>query len=1202
MLVHTPSVFDQSQPPTSVFHIATKSPPSNFTFQTVPEVAGPWGLNRSPPHHFFLRLRDFPPNLQDMLIVASTASADIGVFTRTKVSLAPGAPVEVFTMTEMADDSRRAQLPMNMSLTDTSPIGFALDLSSKEKVMKPIPSDEIDESSTPLPALMVLNNEGVLASWWIVYTDSVRQGTIYSGLILNRNASATAPAVAPAQIAQQGFPAQSQPAFGAPTSTGGFGTPSSLAPRPSAWVSSPAVTQPAFGNTSTPTFGGPSVLGATSTPAFGSSGFAAPKSSPWAKPAASSTVPLGPSGGFASFASKPTGFAAVAASSQSSVFGGNVSPAPQSSIFTTPINASQQSVFGSKTATAPQNSVFGTSGRPSLQNVFGNASNSIAPQTSVFGTPNQPQQSIFGANPSSSTQMTTAGPFGNRTNNFKLESSFKPDQFSSNETEKPSTAASSSFFGSNFGSILTDNAKSMASPTNDSEMDSTEDAIKSADPAPLSSSALISEPGATLKAPTTGGLFSGSSSSSTPASKPSFDGLFGQPSPINPTQSTQPPSTHFGFGGGVKEAPKASFGFGDLNTASMNISKPALSSANTLKDLSSPKIKEESSSTKVIGDIPEAPLPPDTYSKTSYQAGDTSVSSMESNASIPPEPPKTFTADMIPPSDVPGGPEDEEESDFLESGEDEGSEPLTDDEGSGEDVTKDQSPVSDTIQISGITPESSFGGLKAGQSPENPFNRVDKQPRSLFGEVGTTAPVLPPPNLRASPRSPSPIRSAIPGLMLRSERPDPSRSVSAPNAASRLLGSHRISDKQAAPAVPSQSTYTISVEERKAEEMARATAKERQEAIEARSLIDEDDLRLQKYLSTGLNPTKTLSEFNSHSEPTSQSSLDSIPDQVEAVYRDINSMIDSLGLNARSLKEFTIGNENYVKVARRTREDLDSQFEDHEEGWCLVEIEQLSRVVEEDLTQDLQNGCIKDMDTKLEVCHNLQKDLGRLHAKYQDIEKLIAFHHDPDQVAVARAQPLSAEQAAQQHDLRRDFTNFQRLLSEAEEGLFTLKAKIVAKATTNSTSNSAGPTIEAVTRTILKMTSIAEKKSGDIDVLEGQMRKLRFSSTASIGSREGSPFTTPRSTVRNPGSSSTYGLFYTPDSIRDDRRGFQNSLMSSTGSFSRGSPDRKKLSGYSHEEKTLLREKLARKKEVTDRLRAAMRKSGTRVRRFDDEE
>jgi nucleoporin NUP159 len=260
--------------------------------------------------------------------------------------------------------------------------------------------------------------------------------------------------------------------------------------------------------------------------------------------------------------------------------------------------------------------------------------------------------------------------------------------------------------------------------------------------------------------------------------------------------------------------------------------------------------------------------------------------------------------------------------------------------------------------------------------------------------------------------------------------------------------------------------------------------------------------------------------------------------------------------------------------------------------------------VEKDLTRDLESGRVKDVANKLEACDNLQKDLTRLRAKHEDMKKILVSHSDPDHHAIARSQPLSAEQLSQQHDLRRDFTKFQKLLGEAEEGLTILKAKLVSQANTNGKGNgTAGPTVEAVMRTITKMTSMAEKRSGDIDVLEGQLRKLQFSSATRARSREGSPFATPqnKASLRNPGTSSTYSLFYTPDSTKDTPRGFQNSITSSTHSCARGTPPRKKMSGFTTVEKAQLRKKLARRKEVTDRLRLTLQKAGTNVRLMDGE-
>jgi nucleoporin NUP159 len=373
------------------------------------------------------------------------------------------------------------------------------------------------------------------------------------------------------------------------------------------------------------------------------------------------------------------------------------------------------------------------------------------------------------------------------------------------------------------------------------------------------------------------------------------------------------------------------------------------------------------------------------------------------------------------------------------------------------------------------------------------------------------------------------------------------------------------------------------------------------EAEEKQALVDNEDEDLQRFLASEPVATTTLDEFVAHSNYISASSMDSIPGQVETVYRDINSMIDTLGLNARTLKCFIKGHTEQRKETHRTRSDLEDA-----DDWCLVEIEDLSNDVEDTLLQELEASRLQDVEQKLHTCSELQKDFNKLRVKHEDIKKVHAARYDPNLLATARAQPLSAEQAAQQHDLRREFTKIQNLLAEAEEGLTVLKAKLVSQAASNGRSSSgAVPTVEAVMRTITKMTSMAEKRSGDIDVLEGQMRKLRFDSAASTGSREGSPFATPqnkRTSMRNTGTPSTYGLFYTPDSIRETSRGFQDSLMSSTGSFSRNSPPRKKLSGYSAEEKSQLRTRLAKKKMVTDRLREGLRKAGTNVRLMDDDD
>lgn len=1276
LVAHTPSNFDNSMLPNSSWHLITRQPPASFVFQKITDAAGPFSsVIRQPPHPYLLRLKDFPPNLQDFLVVGSTASTDIGLFTRAKTPLAKDKPADkitgVFTMTEMSDDSRRAQLPMSGDLTDTSPIGFALDLSSTEKVVRPIPGDELDESITPLPAFMVLNTEGVLAAWWIVYSESVRQGTIYPGLVAAGDtpqvtqsapqASTTSsfgaqkPTVfgsstfgAPSGGSPFGAPQQAgtfgKLAFGSPSTSGAFGSPSGLGQKSSPWgtptpstavapSSGSAFGTPAFGATSgmgQSSFSKPA-FGATSTPSFGASGLPGNRPSPWSTgstapnttfgqsssltkaaspfgtPAATASA-ASASGGFSAFANKG-GFTAATStqppgesvfgskpSTGSSPFGAPSTNAPAGSVFggsvqnenkSNPFGASSSKpsgIFGS-TNTKPATGIFGSTDTKPATGAFG--STDAKPATGIFGLTNtKPATSIFGG----SSENNPANVFGG-TNNFKLGTTFKADE-SAKDDAPLASENKGSFFSDGFGSALGEAPKTQVAESpisKEADMDAEE-------PTKLAELAKDSTTPASTPAPSKFQPFSstpasgGHFGSATPSSTPG-PGLFGTTAQ-QPT-TTKPATAGFSFG----KAPETGGGFNINKATSPSPKTPTTAAPAPLPTISqtpaTPRVKKEpeDSDANDINHIPEAPLPPDPTN---------SVLKPPIKAPTPPPPveeaKKPISADLIPPLDVPGGPEDESD-DEEDWGSDDGEthSPGGSEEGSGEDISKDLSPTSDTQQTPAFTPQHSFG-LPKKPTESSMFQKIQppSQPgasRSLFGEIGASAPSLPPPTKAPqSPRSPSPVRAAIPPRML---RPDAPRSVSAPGVASQILGAQRPGSR-AGP-----STFNLTLEQQRADERRRAEARARKEAEETQALVDEEDDQIQRFLDEDLVPTRTLDEFVAHTDYGGASTGDSIPAQVEAVYRDINSMIDTLGVNAKALKSFIRGHTEQYKEAGRTKEDLNDP-----EDWCLVELEDLAVLVEKDLTRELDEGRIRDVATKLKTCNDLQKDLIKLRAKHEDIKKIVQAHQDPGQVAAARNQPLSSEQAAQQHDLRRDFTKFQKLLTEAEEGLTLLKTKLASQSSSNGrTNSSAAPTVEAVMRTITKMTAMAEKRSGDIDVLEGQMRKLRFSSTASVGSREGSPFTpqASRQLVR-PGTSSTYGLFYTPESARESTRALHSSIMSSSP-FSRGSPGpRKKLSGYSSEEKEQLRTKLARRKEVMGRLKGALEKVGTSVRPMENDE
>ncbi len=174
---------DEMAEPSDYFVVSRQPKTQDYTFQALPEVCPAFGLNRSPACQFVARLRKFEPHLEDLLVLASTTSFEIGLVTKADAPLSSEQQVtDVYTLTMPADDSRRAQLPLSLQVGDTSPIGLALDLSAKEGIVSPIPSDpEIEQSPGPLPNVLTLNHEGVLSSWWIVYAESIRQKKTYSG-------------------------------------------------------------------------------------------------------------------------------------------------------------------------------------------------------------------------------------------------------------------------------------------------------------------------------------------------------------------------------------------------------------------------------------------------------------------------------------------------------------------------------------------------------------------------------------------------------------------------------------------------------------------------------------------------------------------------------------------------------------------------------------------------------------------------------------------------------------------------------------------------------------------------------------------------------------------------------------------------------------------------------------------------------------
>ncbi|KAM0305758.1 hypothetical protein HYE67_008297 [Fusarium culmorum] len=1193
---------NNQSPPKSIYHIITRQPPSSFTFQQLTDPVEPFGSDKAP-HHSILRLRDFAPALQDMLVIASTAVSEMGIVTRSKTPLATDQPAEsitgVFTLTEFLDDTKRPTLPMTDSMDDAVPVGVALDLSAKDKVYKPIPSDvELEESPGPLPGCWALTHDGVLCAWWVVYNDSIRQGTSYPHLAAVEGMAPATPAPA-----AQPAPAASASPF-ASSGASAFGSAAQLGQRASPWGSAstaaPSTGGAVFGSSgfgnaapsAAPAFGKPSAIG------FGQSSQLGSKSSPWASAAggAPAAAPAFGQSGFSSFANN-----------------NNTSP------------------FG-KAAADGQSATPTSGGFASFASKGGFASMSNEGNSSVFGSGSKPAGSPFGSASNVDTafpaKASSSSPFGSTP--FKLQSSFKPDGSAKDDNAKPT----GSLFGSNFGSALTDpnNRPAVETPAPREEDMDTAGAIEETPQSKPKDTVFGSQQSPESTTPTTTPAPSKFGIAPSPAPQAS---AFGQPSKFgsggglfgNKSEAAKPSGGLFGSSSSTPRPSGGLFG-SQQNTPRASIfntpPKPTsytgiFGQKSETPKAESPKIKQEEDDAPLPPDPtpkhnpfaspppaakPEAaPLPPDFTSKTTQPASksaeaadaplppdfvNVSKPTVASDAPLPPDPvnplkqrsvfDKPEGAPKVPSSLFPamtGPPSDDsdDEEDELDEEEEEGEDEEVDDEGeeeddngsegSGVDVAKDLSPTLSP----GYTPQSSFG------RPSNTLgaSRANQEgSRPLFGELGRNAPVFPRPSA-ISPRSPSPLRSAVPD---RVQRSDSIRSVSAPGIASNLLGSRQ-----------SRMGASIASKDTRAPEdpfvAQHRKLKAKQEAAETQPLVDEEDDEVHKLLASRVEGSLTLDEFIAHSN-VAPPAKESIPSQVEAVYRDINSMIDTLGLNARTVKSFIKGHTDNRKEGGRDKNDLESP-----EDWVLCEIDELGEVLDDELHGDLQSGRVRDLDDKLDACHELTRDMHRLRAKQEDLKQILMIRTDPGQAEATKSMPLSAEQATQQNELRREFAKFSKLLAEAEESLTLLKTKMASASSASGKGKANVPTVDAVLRTIGKMTTMVEKRSGDIDVLENMMRKT----TLNPMSREGSPMVTPQG---------RRSVMFSPEGtpVRNLRHSFAASM--SLGASVRATTPRKKLSGYSQEEKGGLMQQRARRQAVLGKLKASVEKQGVSVWPLED--
>jgi nucleoporin NUP159 len=1128
----------------------------------LPELASPFGYKRAPAYQFISRLRDYKPHLKDVLIVSSTASADVGLITRSDHPLSSEesakATVGRFVTTDVNDDAKKASVPLKDSVDETSVIGLAVDLSSSEPVIAPIQGADIDESSTPLPNVLLLNHEGILCSWWFIYNDSIRQKLPYHGLASvgpqQQQPVSQSQMTQPQTMAQPAFgqsafgssASPSAPAFGTPSfgkpSAPAFGSPSALAKPPQPSFGQPSFGTPAFGATA---FGTPASLG-SAAPQFGKSGFGQPST---------------PGKGFGSFA----GTGATSGGGFGSFAGGGG--------------------FGSLAASKP------SEGSPFSQVT------SESPFAKASGL------SAFGGQPDSNTAFApqktedSKGAFGAGSGGFVLGSTFKGDGTAVNDAPKPEKSSGLFSFGSSFDEMVS--APSKPSPPTEA-MDDMEDAIPQQNVAEEKASvpSLFGAPSKAVSATSLFNTFGSQAQTSqpfgsAPTAKSPFS-IFGNtamenklPSPSStPSEKTaiaSPPPTlskslepEITPVTSVPEAPlppdptsRAVYGPGDTS-ASSNVSKSSVDDAPLPPDFTAPRKSPEPKS--------EPPLPPDFTGKPKEEGSQQQAE----EAPLPPDFTKPSVSFAKEPPQIPDGSDaDESEKSSQEADESEF-------EDSGEDITHDLSQRGTNAPSVKSSPESSFDDKQADESSARSLFG-HQHPRKLFGEINK--PLFPQPShVQGSPRSPSPVRpgrgrGGLPGL-------ENFRSVSAPHKPGDALAARKASLSELA-------EREIRLKPEPKEPPPQPTVQAQEEP-----LSDDEDERLRADLSRPLEPVPTLDPFLPHQDYAGQTAKPGIPGQIERLYRDINSMVDTLGINARSLSAFLLYQQETTDPEWVNILKGDHPADILDEKSLLRQIEDLDNAVAV-LVSSLEEQQVQKVEEKLDSCREiLGKDILALRSQCASIRKTLDAHTDSAAILSA---PLSAEQASLQQDLRASSADIQAKLADLESAVSLLRAKIAdAPRADGSRQSTRRPTVEAVTSTIATMMNMVESKSSDIDVLEVQLKKLGIDTSAAPSSREGSPFATPRKGLgklpTTPGSRGSLDgaitSYHTPESAARGMN-FRSSISGSAkGSRLRAMETLGDLGNK--RESAQWKAKMQRKQHIMSNLKKAIDEKKSKVRSVDD--
>ena len=1141
-------------------------------------------------------MRLFEPALVDSLFVASTCAGDVGLITCSSQPLssdpAAAALVNKYVTMAYADDTRRAQLPIG-DTSDTSPIGMAIDLSSRDPVKRPIPTDEtIEQSQTPVPNLMILNNEGVLSSWNYIYNDSIRRGTIYSGLV-------AAPPSAKQQRPQSQQSATTFDSINQTPRLGGATFGSSMGQT--------TPTTPAFGSA-----GGGGGGGA----AFGSAGLPGANKSVWG---GTSQTGLSMQTGGATFG-QPSFGSAGSLAGQRQPFGSDTRQAKPVFGQSTQNKPAQESPFGkfagenkandsgfgkfageNKDTASPfgkfagekkgNQSPFGNVGKSTETSLFGKQSTS---NESPFGKAAQQQETGWGfshlgkdSKPATSlgqpqqsfgSTMTIGSSFGSVGAPSGLGSNQSPWQTPS-LSNKPSDEASrqqqqerghdmsmdpSEMFGKSMGGLQLGKGDGEQSKDKPKETPSRDDETPTPPPAPLPPSPKAATP----------------KPKETPAEPPSppdprtlksqQNKVDEPPFPLMPTGKASQLEESAPLPPSPKDKPEPQ----DENLP------PAPASPSRQDSAPSPA----GSSLQIVdregGSRPASPAQTvDSDATATPDARHAPKSPVSSNrtqsAQVPPKPSWSAAAtpqSKHPPAEkTPGNYQDTSPLSFVENA---SQEPTP--SGSIKPPYMFQAPVPQ--QESPRSPSPQRPDSRSSSLRRQASRRSSTSPRRIM----TDTPPAPPPaqSLFGEVRGPETNRFSFgAGLpSLKESSPDESRHQQPPSAQRQEVAhTHQSRSQQSQHQEP---------------EPVQPKPRPSQEVPEFANAADSPNA-VAELLAQPLPSARTLDNLLGSLDYLGGEKIRSIPGNIHHLYRDTQSVIDTLGLNARALGSFLKWHLDNYKDGGRTREDLANTSEE----WALVEVQDLGVLIR-GIERGLDEERVQDASDIIRELRKMQGVLYKLHSATSSIEKEVRQRKaessgdaltspDSDEPAAAEksrgAVKLSPDQTQTLRTIRNDYTKIMGLLGKAEESSTLLRAKLASSSYSSaprpsslgaSIRSSIGPrgsdsprggspslsastirspsrttmstppqvpTVQNIINTISKMSRMAETKLSDTTLLEsriaaakaqGLLRSPRKSSYRNRGDRgsgeEGGDFGLSRLSLR--GSES-------PELLRRSARG-----------------------------------------------------------------